>query len=72
MRHKQDQPVVTAIGAILFHSFLVRSSTTDNIDSNWAKIFLARCSNAFYWTLVQYARQRAFRCQVSVSEKDLI
>jgi len=23
-----------------------------------AKIFLARCSKAFYWTLVQYARQR--------------
>src|SRR5262245_5564126 len=30
-----------------------------------AEIFLARCSNAFYWTLVQYARRGAFRFQVS-------
>ena len=42
--------------AILFDSFLVSSSTTDNIDSDWANICLTKCRKAVYWTLVNTAR----------------
>src|SRR5262249_57293024 len=40
----------------LFRSFLGSVECHRHIDSDWAKIFLARCSKAVYWTLVQYAR----------------
>ena len=42
----------------LFHSFLASVEPTDNIDSDWANLFLTKCSKVVYWTLVQYERQR--------------
>ena len=39
-----------------YHSFMARSSTTDNIDSDGAEVSLSKCSKAVYWTLVQYSQ----------------
>jgi hypothetical protein len=48
----------------------LRSSTTDNIDSDRAKICLTRCSKAVYWTLVQYGQAPSGKSEIRSSKSE--
>jgi len=59
----RERSLVDSLNWILrsFTPSWLRSSAADYIDSDWAKICLAKSSKTVYWTLVQYSQGHRFR-----------